>query len=89
MKTITTLQKSLMIAAATAAIAGYALTATAGDDKAGGKEKCYGIAKAGKNDCGGAGASCAGSAKADGQGFIALPKGLCERLAHGSLTEPK
>lgn len=32
-------------------------------------EKCYGVAKAGKNDCkAGAGTSCAGTSKADYQG---------------------
>lgn len=51
-------------------------------------EKCYGVAKAGTNDCQTSTASCAGSAKHDGQGdaFIFLPKGVCEKLVHGSLT---
>ena len=53
-----------------------------------GTEKCYGVAKAGKNDCAGAGHACAGQAKSDGNGkeFIKLPKGTCERLTNGSLT---
>jgi len=52
------------------------------------KEKCYGIAAAGQNDCATATSSCAGTAKADRQGdsFVALPKGLCLRIAGGSLT---
>lgn len=51
-------------------------------------EKCYGLAKASKNDCAGAGHACAGQAKADGSGkeFISLPKGTCERIVGGSLT---
>ena len=51
-------------------------------------EKCYGVAKAGKNDCAGAAHSCAGQAKADagGKEFIAVPKGTCERLSGGSLS---
>ena len=51
------------------------------------KEKCYGVAKAGHNDCQTANSSCAGTSTVDNQGdaFIALPKGLCERLAGGSL----
>lgn len=50
-------------------------------------QKCYGVAKAGKNDCsGGAVASCAGSSKKDGEGFINLPKGACERLVGGKLS---
>ena len=52
------------------------------------KEKCYGIAKAGKNDCATKTSSCVGTSKTDFQkdAFIAIPKGLCERLAGGSLT---
>lgn len=58
------------------------LEATAAD-----KEKCYGVVKAGKNDCATKTTSCAGSAKADGQkdAFIAMPKGLCEKLVGSSL----
>jgi uncharacterized membrane protein len=43
-------------------------------------EKCYGIAKAGQNDCkAGAGTTCAGSAKSDydGRYFKEVPKGTC------------
>jgi uncharacterized membrane protein len=51
-------------------------------------EKCYGVVKAGKNDCAGAAHACAGQAKVDsgGKEFVALPKGTCARLAGGSLT---
>ncbi len=51
-------------------------------------EKCYGVAKAGKNDCAGAGHSCSGQSKMDaaGKDFITVPKGTCERLAGGSLS---
>lgn len=52
------------------------------------KEKCYGIAAAGKNDCATKTSSCAGTSKVDNQGdaFLAVPKGLCEKIAGGSLT---
>ena len=55
---------------------------------AGDKEKCYGVAAAGHNDCATKNSSCAGTAKMDNQGdaFIAVPKGLCAKLAGGSLT---
>jgi len=51
-------------------------------------EQCYGIAKAGKNDCaGGKGSanSCAGTAKKDGQkdSFVLLPKGTCAKIVGG------
>ncbi|MGB0671692.1 MAG: DUF2282 domain-containing protein [Rhodospirillales bacterium] len=53
-------------------------------------EKCYGVAKAGKNDCATANSSCAGTSKTDGQkdAFIAVPAGLCDKLVGGS-TEPQ
>ena len=46
-------------------------------------EKCYGIAKAGKNDCAaGPGTSCAGSSTRDYQGnaWKLVPKGACENI---------
>lgn len=54
-------------------------------------EKCYGIAKAGKNDCQTSVHSCSGSATKDNQkdAFILLPKGLCEKIAGGSTTPGK
>ena len=54
-------------------------------------EKCYGIAKAGKNDCGSTGDnSCAGTAKidADPQAWVFLPLGYCDRIVGGS-KKPK
>lgn len=50
-------------------------------------EKCYGIVKAGMNDCATATASCAGSSTKDGQSdaFVFMPKGLCEKLVGGKL----
>jgi uncharacterized membrane protein len=54
-------------------------------------EKCYGVAKAGKNDCAGAAHACAGqSTKAGSAGdFLKVPKGTCERLVNGRLTPGK
>lgn len=53
-------------------------------------EKCYGIAVAGKNDCGGKGTdhSCQGQSKkdADPNDWILVPKGTCEKIVGGSLT---
>lgn len=50
-----------------------------------GKEKCYGVVKAGKNDCAGNSHACAGQAKADAnaQEFLTVPAGTCERLVNG------
>ena len=53
-------------------------------------EKCYGIVKAGKNDCQTSNSACAGTAEVDAKptAFIALPKGTCEKIVGGSL-KPK
>ena len=61
---------------------------------AGAKEKCYGVALKGKNDCAaGAGTSCAGTSKVDHQGnaWKLVPTGTCVTLKRpgdraGSLT---
>lgn len=50
-------------------------------------EKCFGIAKAGKNDCAANGHACSGQSKAaSGKEWIKVPKGTCDRIAGGSLT---
>jgi uncharacterized membrane protein len=46
------------------------------------KEKCFGVALKGKNDCAaGAGTTCAGTAKVDFQAnaWTLVPKGSCEK----------
>ncbi len=53
------------------------------------KEKCFGVALKGKNDCAaGAGTTCAGTSKVDYQGnaWSLVPKGTCEKTA--SMTSP-
>jgi uncharacterized membrane protein len=54
-------------------------------------EKCYGIARAGHNDCFTAKYSCAGTSTKDSepQAWIYVPKGTCNRIAGGSTTAPK
>ena len=54
----------------------------------GNMEKCFGIAKAGKNDCQTANSSCAGTSKKDAQAdaWLSVPKGVCEKIAGGKLT---
>jgi uncharacterized membrane protein len=77
---------AIVAAAMTAAVAMSVPTAASAADM----EKCYGVAKAGHNDCQTATSSCAGTSKMDGQGdaFVAVPEGTCEKLVGGSL-EPK
>lgn len=53
------------------------------------KEKCFGVALQGKNDCAaGPGTTCAGTSKVDHQGnaWSLVPKGSCEKIA--SPTSP-
>jgi uncharacterized membrane protein len=52
-------------------------------------EKCYGIAKAGKNDCASTGNnSCGGSSKvsADPKAWVYVPEGYCDRIVNASKT---
>jgi len=52
-------------------------------DTSGEKEKCFGVALKGKNDCkAGPGTSCAGTSKVDYQGnaWTFVPKGTCEKI---------
>jgi uncharacterized membrane protein len=53
-------------------------------------ERCYGISKAGKNDCATATSACAGTAKQDDQkdAWVYLPKGTCEKLTGASPKSP-
>ena len=56
-----------------------------------GMEKCYGIAKAGQNDCAAADGShsCAGQSTSDAGGgeWLYVPAGTCEKIV-GASTEP-
>ncbi len=87
----TTLTSTTLSATALALALGTALTLSAGTANAGDadKEKCFGVALKGKNDCkAGPGTSCAGTSKIDHQGsaWSLVPKGSCEKTA--SPTSP-
>jgi uncharacterized membrane protein len=62
-------------------------TASTGALAAGGTEKCAGIAKAGKNDCGTSKSSCAATVKVDhdAEAWILVPTGTCDKIAGGRL----
>ena len=86
--------KSAKTTAAIAGIAFAALAAAATTSHAAAPEmeKCYGVAKAGKNDCkAGPGTSCAGSSTRDYQGnaWKLVAKGTCLKIktprGHGTL----
>ena len=90
---------NLALAGAVVAAMGLAaqLTPAAAADSMG-KEKCYGVSLAGKNDCASKGHnSCAGTAKSDYEkgAWKLVPKGTCESTTvklkdgterHGSLA---
>ena len=82
------MKATLTIAAALSAAILLANTAVQAADPT---EKCFGIAKAGKNDCQTATSSCAGTSKKDAQkdAWLAVPKGACEKIAGGSLNAVK
>ncbi|PQV54598.1 DUF2282 domain-containing protein [Paraburkholderia sp. BL21I4N1] len=74
------LGRPALIAAALAGLAAAPLTAAHADEKV----QCYGIAKAGQNDCASKTGvhGCAGEAKVDNdQGdFKTVPKGTCKKM---------
>lgn len=80
---------------ATAGIAAAALTAALGLTQVGHAqdaevEKCFGIAKAGKNDCAaGPGTTCAGTSTKDAQGnaWMYVLDGNCDKIVGGSTSE--
>lgn len=65
--------------------------AGAGTAAAADMEKCYGVAKAGKNDCQTSKSACAGTATKDGQkdAWIYVPKGTCDKIVGASLKSGK
>lgn len=87
---ITMEKRQLMIAAALVGLCSAAVTGSA--VAAGDKEKCYGIAKAGQNDCSDSNGvhTCAGQSKHDKDPteWKYVAKGTCEK-AGGKPTPPK
>jgi len=81
--------KLILQSAIAGVVAFAALAAQAGPVEApkGAFDKCYGVSKAGKNDCQTSTHACAGTAERDGQGdaWIYLPAGTCEKIVGGSL----
>lgn len=54
-------------------------------------EKCYGISKAGKNDCQTSSSACGGTATKDNQkdAWIYVPKGTCDKIVGATLAVKK
>ncbi len=84
-------RNTLKVGAIAAAMAAAATMTTVPAAAAGAKEKCYGVALAGKNDCAaGPGTTCAGTSTKDYQGHAwkYVAKGSCEKMG-GSLKPRK
>ena len=63
---------------------------TAAETQSTPKEKCYGVSKAGQNECAAGKQSCAGTAKKDNDPSFwkLVAKGTCEKMG-GKLAPPK
>jgi uncharacterized membrane protein len=82
--------KLILSTAIAGLVAASALSGTAGaQEKKAEKEKCYGVAEKGKNDCGTAKHSCAGQAASDKlpEEWKYVAKGTCEKMG-GALKYP-
>ncbi len=84
------IQNTIVIACATAAAVGTIYVNTnwlikASPTATTERERCYGISRAGQNDCATAKHSCAGKASTDQEPneWVMLPKGLCQKIAGG------
>ena len=81
--------KRRLVSSAIATLVALGASHGAGAQDKAPKEKCYGIAKAGQNDCGTATHTCAGKATRDNapDEWKYVPKGTCEKA--GGSTRPK
>jgi uncharacterized membrane protein len=72
--------KTIAIATAVGSLLALGSATVSADDAA--KEKCLGVADAGKNDCAGNNHSCAGQSKTskDPKEWKYVPKGECEKM---------
>ena len=82
-----------MIAAAATSLMSLALVSTPAMAQSSGKEKCYGIAKAGQNDCASLSGthSCAGQSKVDMDktSWKYVAAGTCKQMGGLSADEAK
>ncbi|MFV2055332.1 MAG: DUF2282 domain-containing protein [Thiohalomonadales bacterium] len=84
MKNTKSLAQAAVISVLAVGILGISQSAMAGKKN---MEKCYGIVKAGQNDCQTSNSSCAGTAEIDNKptAFLVVPKGTCAKITGGSL----
>ncbi|MEM7208996.1 MAG: DUF2282 domain-containing protein [Pseudomonadota bacterium] len=79
-------KRNTAAAAALASLVAVGMSTVATNAAAAEMEKCYGVVKAGNNDCQTATSACAGTSTADGQkdAWLLVPKGMCARLVGGN-----
>ena len=89
MKARDAINAGVMLAVAGAMLGAVAASLRHGAQGSVERERCYGIAKAGANDCANAVHSCAQQAGSDRdrREWIAVPRGTCVRLAGGTKVE--
>jgi len=82
--------RHLIAATAAATLLSLGLSGTALAAKEG-MEKCAGVVKAGKNDCGTSKSSCAGTSTKDNdaEAWIYVPTGTCGKITGGKVTAGK
>jgi uncharacterized membrane protein len=80
--------KTIAIASAVGGLLALGTTTVTAADAA--KEKCLGVAEAGKNDCAAGNHSCAGQATTskDPKDWKYVPKGECEKMG-GKVAAPE
>ena len=89
---VTTMTSAALLAAAVTALMSGAAMAQVHPEKPTYKyEKCYGVARAGHNDCFFASNSCAGTSAQDDdpRAWIYAPQGTCKKISRGTLEPPK
>jgi uncharacterized membrane protein len=89
MKTRDAINAGVILAIAGAMLGAVAASLRHGPRSEAARERCYGVARAGANDCANAVHSCATQATKDSesQEWMSVPRGTCVRLAGGRLDE--
>jgi uncharacterized membrane protein len=78
------MKNTILVASALAAALSASVSSAAQAQET---ERCYGVAKAGQNDCRSAGHDCKGQSEvdADPDSFVLLPIGTCKKIDGASL----
>ena len=87
-----TMTSTMLLTAAVTALVASSASAQVHPEKPTYKyEKCYGVARAGHNDCFFASNSCAGTSTQDDdpRAWIYVPQGTCKKISGGTLEPPE